>query len=214
MPIERAPALQDRPADSGARAATARRRVATTTVSFISPHVDDQTQSVLVKGTVAQSGRRAARRAVRARAHRLEDRRRAGRAGHRRAARQRPVLRVRRRGRRRQARSRSSAPIKVGPIVGDNYPVLDGLKAGERVVVSGVQKLADGAPIAARRRRARSRTPSPTLRPDLNRVRRHLHQASDSRERLLARHHPRRARSRSRRCRSRSFPSWRRRRCW
>ena len=39
--------------------------------------------------------------------------------------------------------------IKVGPIVGDNYPVLDGLKPGERVVVSGAQKLADGAPISA-----------------------------------------------------------------
>ena len=25
--------------------------------------------------------------------------------------------------------------IKVGPIVGDNYPVLDGIKPGERVVV-------------------------------------------------------------------------------
>jgi multidrug efflux pump subunit AcrA (membrane-fusion protein) len=38
--------------------------------------------------------------------------------------------------------------IKVGPIAGDNYIVLDGIKANERVVVSGVQKLADGAPIA------------------------------------------------------------------
>ena len=40
--------------------------------------------------------------------------------------------------------------IKVGPIVGDNYPVLDGIKAGDRVVVSGAQKLADGAPIDRR----------------------------------------------------------------
>ncbi len=39
--------------------------------------------------------------------------------------------------------------IKVGPITGDNYPVLDGLKAGERIVTSGAQKLADGAPIQA-----------------------------------------------------------------
>ena len=42
--------------------------------------------------------------------------------------------------------------IKVGPIAGDNYPVLDGIKPGERVVVSGAQKLADGAPISGRRR--------------------------------------------------------------
>ena len=39
-------------------------------------------------------------------------------------------------------------PLKVGPIVGDSYTVLSGIKAGERVVVSGAQKLLDGAPIA------------------------------------------------------------------
>jgi len=39
--------------------------------------------------------------------------------------------------------------IKVGPIAGDSYPVLEGVKPGERIVVSGAQKLADGAPIAA-----------------------------------------------------------------
>ena len=37
--------------------------------------------------------------------------------------------------------------IKVGPIAGNNYQVLEGIKPGERVVVSGAQKLADGAPI-------------------------------------------------------------------
>ena len=54
--------------------------------------------------------------------------------------------------------------IKVGPIVGDNYPVLDGIKPGERVVVSGAQKLADGAPIAAQaaaQPRSRQLSPSP-----------------------------------------------------
>ena len=39
--------------------------------------------------------------------------------------------------------------IKVGPIAGDSYPVVEGLKPGDRVVVSGTQKLADGAPIQA-----------------------------------------------------------------
>ena len=38
--------------------------------------------------------------------------------------------------------------IKVGPIVGDDYPVLDGIKPGEKVVISGSQKLVEGAPIA------------------------------------------------------------------
>jgi multidrug efflux pump subunit AcrA (membrane-fusion protein) len=37
--------------------------------------------------------------------------------------------------------------IKVGPIVGDAYSILEGIKAGERVVTSGAQKLADGVPI-------------------------------------------------------------------
>jgi multidrug efflux pump subunit AcrA (membrane-fusion protein) len=39
--------------------------------------------------------------------------------------------------------------IKVGPIAGDNYSVLEGLKPGDRVVTSGTMKLADGAPIQA-----------------------------------------------------------------
>ena len=39
--------------------------------------------------------------------------------------------------------------IKVGPITGDNYPVLDGLKAGDRIVASGAHE--------ARRRRPDSR---------------------------------------------------------
>lgn len=40
-------------------------------------------------------------------------------------------------------------PVRLGPIVGNAYRVLDGLAAGARVVTSGVQKLADGAPIKA-----------------------------------------------------------------
>lgn len=38
--------------------------------------------------------------------------------------------------------------VKVGPIEGQHYAVLGGLKAGERIVVSGVQKLRPGAPVA------------------------------------------------------------------
>jgi multidrug efflux pump subunit AcrA (membrane-fusion protein) len=38
-------------------------------------------------------------------------------------------------------------PITVGPITGDSYPIVAGVKPGDRIVVSGVQKLADGAPI-------------------------------------------------------------------
>jgi RND family efflux transporter MFP subunit len=38
-------------------------------------------------------------------------------------------------------------PVQVGEIIGDDYLVTGGLKAGDRVVTSGIQKLADGAPI-------------------------------------------------------------------
>jgi RND family efflux transporter MFP subunit len=38
-------------------------------------------------------------------------------------------------------------PIALGDIVGENYIVRGGLKAGERVIVSNVQKIGDGAPV-------------------------------------------------------------------
>jgi RND family efflux transporter MFP subunit len=38
-------------------------------------------------------------------------------------------------------------PITVGPVVGDDYIVESGLKAGERVIVSNIQKIGDGAPV-------------------------------------------------------------------
>nr|AAP58499.1 putative transport protein [uncultured Acidobacteriota bacterium] len=40
-------------------------------------------------------------------------------------------------------------PVQVGEVVGDDYVVTGGLKAGDRIVVSGIQKLADGVPINA-----------------------------------------------------------------
>ena len=122
-------------------------RLGTTTIDFISPHVDDQTQSILVKGAVRNpDGRLRSMQFVRARiiwktvpgilipvvsvlrisgqyfAFVAED------AGGKLVAKQRA--------------------IKVGSIVGDAYIVQEGLKPNERLVVSGVQKLADGAPIA------------------------------------------------------------------
>jgi RND family efflux transporter MFP subunit len=118
----------------------------TTVVSFVSPHVDDETQSILVKGTVRNpDGTMRPSQFVRARiiwktAEGLVV----------------PVTAVLRingqyfafvaqdEGGKLIAKQRA---IKVGPIIGDNYPVLDGIKPGERVVTSGAQKLADGAPI-------------------------------------------------------------------
>ncbi len=147
VPVERAAALKiGLPVQVLSSDST--EKLATTTIGFISPHVDDQTQSVLVKGQInnADGGLRA-QQYVRARiiwktaeglvipvtavlrvsgqvfAFVAED------AGGKLIAKQRA--------------------IKVGPIAGGDYVVLDGLKPGDRVVVSGAQKLADGAPIQA-----------------------------------------------------------------
>lgn len=38
-------------------------------------------------------------------------------------------------------------PVQVGDIQGNDYVVTSGLKEGDRVIVSGVQKLGDGAPV-------------------------------------------------------------------
>jgi RND family efflux transporter MFP subunit len=147
VPIERAGALR-RGLPIKILGPDGTQHLGTTVVDFISPRVDDQTQSVLVKGQVRNpDGRLRSSQYVRARlvwktteglvvpvtaalrisgqffAFVAED------AGGKLVARQRA--------------------IKVGPIAGNNYPVLDGIKAGDRVVVSGVQKLADGAPIQA-----------------------------------------------------------------
>ena len=37
--------------------------------------------------------------------------------------------------------------IQVGDMMGNDYVVLDGIKPGEKVIVSGVQLLADGMPV-------------------------------------------------------------------
>lgn len=124
------------------------RRVATTTVSFVSPRVDDQTQSILVKGIVRNpDGALRASQYVRARI--------VWKTADGLVVPVTAVLRINGQffafvaekgaGGALTAKQRA---ITVGPIVGDNYPVLDGLKPGDRVVVSGAQKLMDGAPIA------------------------------------------------------------------
>ena len=122
-------------------------RLATTAVNFISPHVDDQTQSVLVKGAVRNPDLTLrASQFVRAR---IIWKTTAGLVI--------PVTAVLRingqyfafvaEDANGQLVARQRA-VKLGAIAGDNYAVLDGIKPSERVVVSGVQKLADGVPIA------------------------------------------------------------------
>jgi RND family efflux transporter MFP subunit len=146
VPIERAPSLKRGlpirilPADGS-------RPIASTTVGFVSPRVDDATQTVLVKGTLAnRDARLRGSQNVRARiVWKTSD----GLVV--------PVTAVVRingvffafvaetAGAGLVARQR---PITVGAIVGNDYAILTGIKAGERIVTSGAQKLADGAPIA------------------------------------------------------------------
>ena len=38
-------------------------------------------------------------------------------------------------------------PVKLGEVLGNNYPVLSGLKAGDRVIESGLQMIGEGAPV-------------------------------------------------------------------
>jgi multidrug efflux pump subunit AcrA (membrane-fusion protein) len=40
-------------------------------------------------------------------------------------------------------------PIVVGEIVGEDYVVQSGLQPGERIIVSNLQKIGDGAPVRA-----------------------------------------------------------------
>ncbi len=126
--------------------------LATTEVSFVSPQVDTQTQSVLVKGVVRNpDGALRAQQYVRARliwntteglvvpvtaVMRVSGQYFAFVAEESKGPDGQTMLAARQR------------PITVGPITGDSYTVLSGIKPGERIVTSGVQKLVDGAPIA------------------------------------------------------------------
>jgi RND family efflux transporter MFP subunit len=120
--------------------------LAVTMVGFISPSVDESTQSILVKGTVRNAdGKLRSSQFVRAR---VVWKTAPGLVV--------PVTSVARvngqyfvfvadnAGGKLVAHQRA---IKVGSIVGDDYPVLDGIKPGEKVVISGAQKLVDGAPV-------------------------------------------------------------------
>ena len=44
------------------------------------------------------------------------------------------------------ARQRS---LELGPVVGNNYTVVSGLKPGEQLIAAGIQKIRDGAPVQA-----------------------------------------------------------------
>jgi len=133
-----------------------RQTLTETAVSFVSPHVDDQTQSILVKGIVRNPDETMrSSQFVRARivwktadglvvpvtaVLRINGQFFAF------VAQEEPDMAA---GGSRTRLIAKQRAIKVGPITGDTYPVLEGIKPGERVVTSGTQKLADGVPIQA-----------------------------------------------------------------
>ena len=51
----------------------------------------------------------------------------------------------------------ASAPSRWASTIGESLLILEGLKAGERIVVEGLQKVRDGAPVQADDRRADGR---------------------------------------------------------
>jgi RND family efflux transporter MFP subunit len=145
VPVERAPLLR-RGLPMQILSSDGTQTLAPTTVSFVSPRVDDQTQSVHVKGQVKNpDGALRVAQFVRVRIIWKTDNVVVV-----------PVTAVLRingqffafvaeeSGGTLVAKQRA---IKVGPIAGESYSVLDGIKAGERVVTSGAQKLMDGAPV-------------------------------------------------------------------
>jgi RND family efflux transporter MFP subunit len=121
--------------------------VADSRVTFISPQVDGETQTVLVKARVDNS-KGALRPAQFARA-RVVWGTRTGPVI--------PVLAVSRISGQsfafvaedeKGALVARQRPLRLGEIVGNDYVVLDGIKAGDRVIVSGTQFLRDGAPVS------------------------------------------------------------------
>ena len=121
--------------------------LADTRISFISPQVDNSTQTVLVKARIA-NGNDALRQSqfVRARVvfgtHQNPEI---------------PILAVSRlagqyfafvaepqNGGSFVARQK---PLKIGQTVGNNYEVRDGIKPGDKVIISGTQFLLDGVPV-------------------------------------------------------------------
>jgi len=120
--------------------------IATTRVSFVSPAVDARNQSVLAKATLERAEGLRTEQFVRVRVVWSET---PGLTV--------PVVAVNRvngqyfayveasDGGRTVARQRA---IELGPVVGNDYVLLSGLVAGEKLIVSGVQKIADGAPVA------------------------------------------------------------------
>jgi RND family efflux transporter MFP subunit len=146
VPLERAPDLR---LGLPVRLVDAEGQVlATNPITFVAPRVDESTQSILVKSLLTDAPPRLREQQfVKAR---IVWKTAPGITV--------PVVAVTRvsgqyfsfvaepQGQGLVARQRA---VEVGEVLGNDYVVRSGLKAGDRVVVSGIQKLGDGAPIRA-----------------------------------------------------------------
>jgi RND family efflux transporter MFP subunit len=120
--------------------------LADTQVTFVSPQVDSETQTVLAKASI---GNRKA-------GFRISQQVRAQITWGTREGQVIPVLAVQRingeffafaavkEGKATVARQRL---LKLGEIVGNDYTILEGLNSGDHIIVSGLQFLQDGAPV-------------------------------------------------------------------
>ncbi|HVR72262.1 MAG TPA: efflux RND transporter periplasmic adaptor subunit [Vicinamibacteria bacterium] len=120
--------------------------VAESHLTFVSPQVDDQTQTVLVKAGIAEPGALRPAQIIRARV-----------VWGTREGPVVPVLAVSRISgqhfafvaeEEKGALVARQRPVRVGEIVGNDYVVLGGIEPGDRVIVSGTQFLRDGAPVS------------------------------------------------------------------
>ena len=145
IPVERAPQLKmNMPVDIVDGEGNV---IAGSRISFISPEVDNTTQTVLIKARIANNEDKLRNlQFIRARViwgmHQ-------GPVV--------PILAVSRLGGQYfvfVAEDQSGKlvahqkPLRVGGMVGNDYVVLDGIKPGDKVIVSGTQYLVDGAPVA------------------------------------------------------------------
>jgi RND family efflux transporter MFP subunit len=120
--------------------------VVRTRISFISPHVDTDSQTLLVKTQVPNNDH-ALRNAQQVHARVVWSERQAPVI---------PLIAVTRlsgklfafvaEGQGQSAVARQRV-IQVGDLIGNDYVVLDGIKAGDKIIVSNVQMLADGMPV-------------------------------------------------------------------
>lgn len=117
-----------------------------TAINFISPQVDNDTQTVLAKAPVG-NGKTALR---------ISQQERAQITWSVKEGTVVPILAVQRingeffvfvASKETQGTVARQRLLKLGEVVGNNYPVLSGLKPGEHVVVSGADFLQDGVPV-------------------------------------------------------------------